>query len=530
MELVSDKDSLMQMTEQRLKQASKKEEKELAIIQKVLLGRLYSRELDRFNDKSTSLYETAVNRAADIENTALRIWAFTKAGFYFYSYNQYGEALPYFFKSSQALEFISDDELIQGSEVLKLNAYFFSTIAEYDKSIEYLRRALKLTSPESKSYGDLLNALGNCYLSKGDLVAAETYFEQTKQSAEKNKDIIRYAKALGDLARVEISRKNWQKAEELLLKDIALSVNNGDNRNAMFAQLQLGKLYWEKGDIEQAYTALTTAKQYAASKTYLKGFEKETVELLLQIVVQQKDTTEELLLRRELDSLNVLTETENREAIDKIVLKFQKGMVQWELEAEQAKLEKASLLRWTWTMVSILLLVVVVLIYISYKRRLRLRMTEFDKKILSFQYDKIQSEQKLNAANNSLASFYTFLEEKNQQIGLLEKEIQKLNGTKQTITLKELLSSHLMTDENWVFFKQAFIEEEPEYYKKLRSNFPELTESNLRIILLQKMGLSNSETSHILGVTTEAVKKAKQRLRKKYSTKQDILGFEQFLN
>jgi DNA-directed RNA polymerase specialized sigma24 family protein len=44
------------------------------------------------------------------------------------------------------------------------------------------------------------------------------------------------------------------------------------------------------------------------------------------------------------------------------------------------------------------------------------------------------------------------------------------------------------------------------------------------------MGLSNSETSHILGVTTEAVKKAKQRLRKKYSTKQDILGFEQFLN
>src|SRR5690606_22310991 len=117
-------------------------------------------------------------------------------------------------------------------------------------------------------------ALGNCYLSKGDLVAAETYFEQTKQSAEKNKDIIRYAKALGDLARVEISRKNWQKAEELLLKDIALSVNNGDNRNAMFAQLQLGKLYWEKGDIEQAYTALTAAKQYAASKTYLKGYEK----------------------------------------------------------------------------------------------------------------------------------------------------------------------------------------------------------------------------------------------------------------
>ena len=47
------------------------------------------------------------------------------------------------------------------------------------------------------------------------------------------------------------------------------------------------------------------------------------------------------------------------------------------------------------------------------------------------------------------------------------------------------------------------------------SDFPDFTESNLRIILLSKLGLSNQDVSSLLGVTIDAVKKAKQRLKKK---------------
>ena len=50
----------------------------------------------------------------------------------------------------------------------------------------------------------------------------------------------------------------------------------------------------------------------------------------------------------------------------------------------------------------------------------------------------------------------------------------------------------------------------------MNANFPNLTDSNLRIIFLQKLGLNNVETAQILGITTDAVKKAKQRLKKKY--------------
>ena len=73
-----------------------------------------------------------------------------------------------------------------------------------------------------------------------------------------------------------------------------------------------------------------------------------------------------------------------------------------------------------------------------------------------------------------------------------------------------------MTDENWNNFKNVFNYEQKEFVKHLNQHFPSLTESNLRIIYLLKLELNNVEIAQLLGITTDAVKKAKQRLRKKY--------------
>ncbi len=55
------------------------------------------------------------------------------------------------------------------------------------------------------------------------------------------------------------------------------------------------------------------------------------------------------------------------------------------------------------------------------------------------------------------------------------------------------------------------------------SDFSDLTESNLRIITLLKLELSNQEISSLLGITIDAVKKSKQRLRKKFGEQYEEL-------
>ena len=79
-----------------------------------------------------------------------------------------------------------------------------------------------------------------------------------------------------------------------------------------------------------------------------------------------------------------------------------------------------------------------------------------------------------------------------------------------------------MTEDNWIRFKREFEKEFPEFCQYLFTNFPELTDSNKRIIFLQKLGFSNIEISQFLGITTDAVKKAKQRLKKKFGNNQDL--------
>ena len=90
------------------------------------------------------------------------------------------------------------------------------------------------------------------------------------------------------------------------------------------------------------------------------------------------------------------------------------------------------------------------------------------------------------------------------------------NKAQQYDELVNLLDSHLMTAKNWTNFKSIFDHEQKNFIEHLDQNFPGLTESNLKIIYLLKLGLTNIEISQLLGISADSVKKSKQRLKKKY--------------
>jgi DNA-binding NarL/FixJ family response regulator len=150
-------------------------------------------------------------------------------------------------------------------------------------------------------------------------------------------------------------------------------------------------------------------------------------------------------------------------------------------------------------------------------------------KLKEYEDAKLKYEQKLLDANKTLDSQIIFLKEKNIQIQKLHIEIDQIKKSKliskeqDRCKLDDLLQSHLMTEENWLNFRREFQHEFPDFYENLQEGFPEITDSNLRIILLQKLGFTNTEISGLLGITVEAVKKSKQRLKRKLGNKYDQL-------
>ncbi|MCA4810254.1 sigma-70 family RNA polymerase sigma factor [Empedobacter stercoris] len=291
----------------------------------------------------------------------------------------------------------------------------------------------------------------------------------------------------------------------------------------MYANIQLGKLYLQLDRIDEAKEILNEAKKYTSGKAYLNSFEKDIFILLLDIAIKKGNTAEELDFRRKLSELETeikLTDGEN--VINEINWNIQKNNFDYKYETEKIKREKTILLKNALIIISILLIIIILFVFISFKRKMKIQNSINNNKVLKLHNEKLKSESRLNKANKTLDSYKIYLADKNTQIEILNKEIDNLSksSNKKTeeheLQLNNLLKSHLMTDENWNNFKKVFASEKADFVSYLENNFSDLTESNLRIIYLTKLGLTNIEIAHLLGITPDSVKKAKQRLRKKY--------------
>lgn len=506
------------------KQKTDIEKINIEIVHATLLAELYFKKVEVLNPKSEALFKEAILKSLE-NNTELTIWTNTQYGFYLYTNSLYKDALPHFLTASRLIDKSVANLTIQPTDVLKKNAYYFGSIEDYKTEANYLKKALKITAETSSDYAAILNNIGRNYANTGNNEEAKKYYNETLRISKINNDEIRYAKALGDLASLFDKNKKWEKAEEYLLQDIAISKEHNGERNTMFAQIQLGNLYYKKNKYEKALEVLKPAEDYAKSKSNLKGFEEQIAKLKLAIAIQQNDDKTELQQRRKLDTLSLyVSQTEGEQVINKINLETEKENIKLQLVAEKQKAEKQLLIRQIELTLSLVLLTITILLLIVYRRKVKQQQVDFDQKILSFEIDKIDFESQLDKSNNSLTDYKTFLIEKNNQIKNLEEEIFKKNSSNEANVQKEnykkVLLSHLLTEDNWQLFKNEFIKEQKEFYENTIKKYPTLTESNLRLIILVKMGLTNLNIANLLGVTIEAVKKAKQRIKKKH---EDIL-------
>jgi tetratricopeptide (TPR) repeat protein/DNA-binding CsgD family transcriptional regulator len=154
-------------------------------------------------------------------------------------------------------------------------------------------------------------------------------------------------------------------------------------------------------------------------------------------------------------------------------------------------------------------------------------MSEAKTLLLQEQLEKQRLE--LVANRTRLDDYAQMLIDRNQQMAELSAQLltEKPIPNGRQITAEEspdLYRQSILTDADWEKFQQYFSEVFPGVITKLRVKYPSLTPVETRLILLDKMKLSMKETSTILGVSTEAIKKGRYRLRKKYNLNEDDLS------
>lgn len=487
------------------------------------LGNISAQHFDLLNASSESYYKRAIMLAEREGLEEMKIWSLVNYGCYFYTFRKQDEALPLFMEAAFLIDKLGDDHVILPEDTFRKLGFFFGTLGNYPDAISYLKKGDEYTTvPTSQNRAMLFDNLGLYHLYSHDTTTALDYFLKAESLALSVKDYVRYGKVLGNIALIYMDRGMYKDALTLINKDLSYSIANNSNQNTMYARVLKAKVLLKMDSLESAASILEQAEAYANTKSYLKKDVLEIEKLKLQIAHIQGDNEAELVIRRKLDLLQdivggldgELTLLQNKWQVENE--KNQRKLVETEANYLSERFKRFLL-----TTVVLLIGAGVFLVLSYLRRQARARVVQYEKKVVELRLKKITSDKKLLVANETLASYKEYLTEKNRQIHDLQEAIDAISDSgsltlkKEKKLLQELLDSHLMTEDSWARFRRSFDKNYPNFYLNLKSDFPELTESNMRYLVLSKMGLSVTEISNLLGVSTESVKKNRQRLKKK---------------
>lgn len=126
----------------------------------------------------------------------------------------------------------------------------------------------------------------------------------------------------------------------------------------------------------------------------------------------------------------------------------------------------------------------------------------------------------------------------NERLDRLEARIKELNAQSEAnpstpsfditnlLAIFELLKSNISQEEGWLHFKEEFLRLDPQFLSKLVERNPMLSKSEIRLLILMKIGYTQKEIAQLLAISPESVKKAKQRTRKKLGLPPELTTME----
>lgn len=500
------------------------------VIYKVLMGNVFANHKDNLNSISNKLFGEAISEASSHQLKALEIWSLLNYAGYLYRYRAMTKALPYFITAREKMEYLGDDQIIFPSQSYMKIGFYMGTIGDNVLAIQYLNKALQCAKYQDDTYASILDNLGYYQMAIGQIKPAEANFLKASAIAKANNNEVRYAKTLGNIAQIYEKKNKLDEAIKLVKRDIALSLKNNSEQNTMFAYTLLGRFLISKRQIDEAEVALKKADEIARSKSYFKINELEILKLKLDILKFQNKENEELATRRRIDILeDSLNKTDGILPLNQANWLLQKRKYEQNIAATNKIIKRESITKNVVFSIICFLIILISFVFIRSNKTLKQTKKQNDERIAGFREEKIAIEERLLLTNQTLDAQIDFLKEKNKQIQKLRREVENLKGYNSDVMtadrnkLDEMLQSHLMTEENWANFRGEFQLVYPVFFAQIKTDFPELTNSNMRIILLQKLGFNNSEIAGLLGVTVDAVKKSKQRLKHKLGIKYDSL-------
>lgn len=132
------------------------------------------------------------------------------------------------------------------------------------------------------------------------------------------------------------------------------------------------------------------------------------------------------------------------------------------------------------------------------------------------QFKRQQTLKELEAAKDKLLEFTQHIREKSELAENLRLEIDRLSKSgERSEYLEKLTQSTILTDDDWQQFRSLFEKVYPNFIEEQKNKYPELTQAELRYLVLEKLQLTTHEMANMLAVSDGTIRQTRSRMRKK---------------
>jgi tetratricopeptide (TPR) repeat protein len=512
------------------------------------LGRVYEIKGDlarQSNDFSnaTRLYKLAVfsydKNGQRTEQTRLLNYiggAYAQAG-------NISEAFRYYLK---AREFALEDKDLDMLARINNNLGRMYIVAEnYRVGIEYYRRALAVFEKGTDSFktATVYMNLGTAYFHSLKMDSSRTYVNKAISIFRAIKKKYYEGTSLQTYAFTLISEKKYPEALIYLnhVKKIAMEPGSG-------AELIESKLLLSDVLVFTGVTYCLMGEYLLARKYLLPGYHLSDS---LGLLDRTKDALEYLNMAYEktgqIDSslyfhkLFKLTSDSLMKIQSINVVKLAEVQMDYEKEVKEKQtqlaynnvLQKRNLIIFLGAGAILLALVLILILKLRIEKQKK-KQAEIEKK--QAELEKQTADIQLESQNKELTLNVMSLIRKNELILELSDrliEIKELTGDERTgseiVHLVNTMQKN--TDGNvWEEFELRFKQVHNNFYEKLLGQYPDLTQSELKLCALLKLNLSNKEISELSGQRSATLEVARYRLRKKLGISNSQVNLVTFLS
>ncbi len=165
--------------------------------------------------------------------------------------------------------------------------------------------------------------------------------------------------------------------------------------------------------------------------------------------------------------------------------------------------------------------------------KLELKEAEFEKEvkksegeIIKLKNDKLHTD--IRHKNSQLASATMHLVQKSEILmkikhDLLNIQSEATPGLKKKIQqITRVIESDIQLDDSWEQFETYFDQVHENFFKRLRSKFPELTPKDQKLCAYLRMNLTTKEIAPLLNISVRGVEISRYRLRKKLELNSEV--------